>query len=210
MKQTGQEALSRLGEGVQVQSGCAVGLKYSPNCGPAVIGDGSTIRSGTIIYGDVAAGGGFQTGHNVLIREHTHIGNHVAVGTNCIIDGHVEIGDFVKLIAACYVPTHTVIGSRVFLGPGVVLTNDRFPLKMRDDYSPEGPMIEDDVSIGAGAVVVPGVRIGRGSFVAAGAVVTKDVPAYSLVKGVPGAAVPLPDKLRETNMALSWMKHLGR
>jgi acetyltransferase-like isoleucine patch superfamily enzyme len=210
MSPTEQETLCRLGKGAQVQPGCTVGLKYSPDCAPAVIGDGSTIRSGTIIYGDVTTGEGLQTGHNVLIREHTRIGSHVAVGTNCIIEGHVEIGDFVKLIAACYIPTHTVIGSRVFLGPGVVLTNDRYPLKMRDDYSPEGPIIEDGVSIGAGAVVVPGVRIGRGSFVAAGAVVTKDVPAYSLVKGVPGAVGPLPDKLRETNMALSWMKHLGR
>jgi acetyltransferase-like isoleucine patch superfamily enzyme len=204
-----EETFCQLGADVQVQSGCTIGLKYSDDCAPAVIGAGSVLRSGTIIYGDVTTGEGLQTGHHVLVREHTRIGDHVAVGTNCIIDGHVEIGDFVKLIANCYIPTHTVIGSRVFLGPGVILTNDRYPLKMRSDYSPQGPVLEDGVSIGGGSVVVPGVRVGEGSFVAAGAVVTKDVPAYSMVKGVPGKANPLPDELRETNMALSWMKHLA-
>jgi acetyltransferase-like isoleucine patch superfamily enzyme len=58
-------------------------------------------------------------------------------------------------------------------------------------------------------VVLPGVRIGAGSFVAAGAVVTKDVPAGKLVVGVPGKIRPLPEKLREPNMALSWKPHLA-
>ncbi|RMD66023.1 N-acetyltransferase, partial [Candidatus Parcubacteria bacterium] len=94
-------------------------------------------------------------------------------------------------------------------GPNVTLTNDRYPLKMRDQYRPEGPVIEDGVTLGGGVVVCPGVRIGRDSFVAAGAVVTKNVPPESLVIGVPGEIRPLPEKLRERNMALSWRRFLN-
>ncbi len=176
---------------------------------PVRLGLAARIRAGTIIYADVEVGDDFQTGHHVMIRERTVIGHHVVIGTNTVIDGNVVIGDFVKIESNCYIPTHVHIGNRVFLGPNVVLTNDRYPLKMRDQYVPEGPILEDGVTLGGGVVVCPGVRIGHDSFVAAGAVVTKDVPPLSLVVGVPGRIQPLPEKLRERNLALSWRKYLN-
>ena len=189
---------------LNLQENVILGLEYRQGCGQAIIGKNSVIRAGTIIYGDVETGENFQTGHNVMVRENTKIGNHVGIGTNSIIDGNVTIGDFVKIESACYIPTHVIIGDRVFIGPGVVLTNDRYPLKLRDEYRPEGPILEDGVTLGGGVVICPGVRIGADSFVAAGAVVTCDVPKRSLVVGVPGVIKPLPDKLSERNMALSW------
>ena len=121
----------------------------------------------------------------------------------------VEIGDFVKIESNCFIPTYTHIGSRVFLGPNVVLTNDKYPLRRRESYRPIGPVIEDNVSLGAGVVILPGVSIGAGSFVSAGAVVTKDVPPMTLVQGNPGTFLPLPDCLRENNTALSWRRYLS-
>ncbi|MBF0633646.1 MAG: N-acetyltransferase [Nitrospinae bacterium] len=197
-----------IGEGSQTQPGCVVGLKYREGCGPARIGKNARLRAGSIIYADVVAGDFFQTGHHAMIRENTTIGNHVVIGTNTVIDGNVTIADFVKIESNCYICTHVTIGSRVFFGPNVTLLNDKYPLKMRDDYNPVGPIIEDDVTLGGGVVVLPGVRVGEGSFVAAGAVVTKDVPPRSFVKGVPGKVSPLPAKLQERNMALSWRKYL--
>lgn len=191
-----------------IQPGATVGLIYAPDCGPARIAGPSVVRSGAVIYGDVTIGGHFQSGHNALIREHTRIGRHVVVGTNTVIEGQVAIGDFVKIESNCFIPTFSAIGSRVFFGPNVVLTNDRYPLRRRDEYRPEGPVIEDDVTLGAGVIVLPGVRIGAGSFVAAGAVVTRDIPPKSLVRGVPGRIEPLPDSLDEDNTALSWRKYL--
>lgn len=196
------------GEGICIDPGCMVGYQYNDTCGPARFGAACRIRAGTIIYGDVEAGDDLQTGHHVMIREHTTIGDHVVVGTNSVCDGQTTIASYVKIESNCYIPTHCTIGTRVFLGPGVVLTNDRFPLKLRDQYRPEGVTLEDGVTLGGGVVVCPGVTIGQDSFVAAGAVVTSDVPPGSLVVGVPGRIGPLPDKLRERNMALSWRKHL--
>lgn len=199
----------KTGSDGHVQEGCTVGLQYKDTCSPSKFGDNARIRTGSIIYADVTAGNNFQTGHNVMIREHTEIGDHVVIGTNTVIDGNVKIGNFVKIESNCYIPTHVTIGNRVFFGPGVVLTNDRFPLKLRDEYTPEGPIIEDGVTLGGGVTVCPGVRIGAHSFVAAGAVVTKDIPPKSLVVGVPGGIKPLPEKLDEENMALSWRKFLN-
>jgi acetyltransferase-like isoleucine patch superfamily enzyme len=204
-----QKPFVETGEGCQFQPGSIVGFRYTEECSPFKIGSNGCIRSGTIIYADVLAGDDFQTGHNVVIREHTVFGSHIVVGTNTVIDGYVKVGDFVKIESNCYIPTHVNIGSRVFMGPGVVLTNDRYPQKMRDSYEPEGPVIEDGVSLGAGVVVVPGVSVGKGTFVAAGAVVTKDIPPMSFVKGVPGKNFPLPEKLQELNMAKNWRKYLG-
>ena len=192
----------------EVDPGCRLGVRYRPDCGPLVLEGGARIRSGTIIYGDVRVGEDFATGHNVLIREETVLGAHVMVGTASVLDGRTRIGDFVKIETGCYIPTDTTIGSRVFLGPHATLTNDRYPLRQRATYRPEGPVLEDDVTLGAGVVICPGVRIGAGSFVAAGAVVTKDVPPGMLVRGVPARWVPLPASLREPNRARSWDRWL--
>lgn len=194
---------------VTLQEGSLVGIKYMAECHPVFFKGNGVVRAGTIIYADVEIGDDFQTGHNATIREKTVFGDHIVVGTNVVIDGNVTIGDFVKIETNSYIPTHVTIGSRVFVGPGVVLTNDRYPQKMRDSYKPEGPIIEDGVTLGGGCVVVPGVRIGKGSFVAAGAIVTKDVPPMSMVIGSPGRIVELPEKLREMNIAVNWRKYLN-
>lgn len=202
------EPFYRAGEDCDIQPGAQVGLKYKDGSGPAVLGAHARIRSGSVIYGDVTAGDHFQTGHHVVVRADTLLGDHVSLGTNTVIDGQVRIGSFVKLESNCYIPTHCVLGSRIFFGPGVTVLNDRYPLRRRESYRPEGCAIEDNVTVGGGVVLLPGVRIGGGSFIAAGAVVTRDVPAGKLVVGVPGRVRDLPDELNEPNTALSWMAYL--
>jgi len=195
---------AKLGKDYKVQENVILGLKYAEGCNEAIIGDRAVIRWGTVIYADVVIGDDFKTGHSVLIREKTVIGDRVLVGTNTVIDGNVEIGSFVKLESNVYIPTHTKIGSYVFIGPGAVLTNDRYPQRLRDEYEPIGPILEDSVTIGANATILPGVRIGEGSMVAAGSVVTKDVPPWHLAMGVPAQIKSLPERLKERNRAKSW------
>ncbi len=203
------EYFAELGENCIIQENVILGLKYKEDCQKVRIGNNAVIRAGTIIYADVVAGDDFQIGHNVVIREKTTFGSFIVVGTNTVIDGHVTIGNFVKIESNCYIPTHVIIGSYVFIGPGVVLTNDKYPQKMRDHYEPKGAIIEDGVTLGAGVIVLPGIKIGKGSFVAAGSVVTKDIPPMSLVKGIPGEIFPLPEKLRELNIAKNWRKYVN-
>lgn len=174
-----------------------VGYAYNRDAGSASIGPDATVRSGSIIYADVRAGRGLVTGHNVLIREETDIGDDVVVGTNTVIDGHVTIGSHVSLQTGVYVPPYTTIGDHVFLGPHAVLTNDPYPIRVDDELC--GPTIEDHVSVGANATILPGVQIGERSFVAAGSVVTRDVPPDTLAVGVPAEHEPLPDHLAKGN-----------
>ena len=94
-----------------------------------------------------------------------------------------------------YVPSRTWFGDHVFVGPGVTFLNSRHPGRLPDVPFPHGATIEDEVMIGGGATILPGVRIGCRSFIAAGAVVTRDIPPRSLVKGCPGRVEPLPARL---------------
>ena len=160
-------------------------------------GKDSFIRPGTTIFSNVRTGSGFRTGHNAMIRENTTIGNNVLVGTNVIIDGNVTIGNNVSIQGNVYIPTHVLIEDNVFIGPCAVLANDKYPI--RGEYRPEGPTIRKGASIGANATLVPGVEIGEGAMVAAGALVTKDVPAWKLAIGCPAKIVELPEKLKVLN-----------
>ena len=187
------------GEGTIIGPGCVIGHIYEGWTEPARLGRGCVIRDGTIIYADTVIGDHTATGVGALIRERTRIGTGCLVGTHAVIEGHAELGDDVVLQTGVFIPTHVTIGNRVFLGPRAVLTNDRYPLRRRSSYKPAGPILEDDVSIGANATILPGVRIGTGSMVAAGAVVTSDVPAWSLAIGVPAHVSDLPEELRESN-----------
>jgi len=185
-----------------ISSDAKVGVKYAEDCKETVIGSGATIRSGARIYADVETGKELTTGHDVLVREHTTLGDDVVVGTDVVIEGHADIGDAVKLETGAFVPTHTSIGDHVFVGPHAVLTNDRYPQRRREEYEPEGPTLADNVTIGANATVLPGVTVGEGAMIGAGSVVTEDVPAWHKAVGVPARTESLPDDLAEPNRAV--------
>lgn len=186
----------QLGDGVTIQSD--VVLEPGENDGESpVIGDRSTIRSGAVIYPDVVIGSDLSTGHDIVVREQTEIGDDVTVGTKTVIDGHTTIGDRVSLQTGVYIPVNTQIGDDVFVGPNAVFTNDPYPA--RQDVDLVGPTLADGVSIGANATLLPGVNVGAGSFVAAGAVVTEDVPPRTLAVGTPATHRELPPQLDAEN-----------
>jgi acetyltransferase-like isoleucine patch superfamily enzyme len=162
------------------------------------IGNNAVIRSGTIIYCDVIIGDHFHSGHNVVIREKTKIGNNVAIGTSAVIEGKTIIGNEVSLQSMVYIPTDTIIGNRVFIGPNAVLTNDRYPPTGIGGL--RGPEIRDGAAIGANATLLPGVCIGEGALIAAGAIVTRDVPAYTLAIGAPAKITDMPVKMSPKNI----------
>lgn len=188
-----------IGAGTIVEPDVTVGFRYHNDCGGTIIGAHGILRKGTIIYGDVTIGDYFQSCHYAVIRAKVRIGNHCTLCNHSTIEGVVRMGDGVRIMSHTYIPSRTWFGDHVFVGPGVTFLNDRYPGRIEPDPAPRGATIEDEVMIGGGATVLPGVTIGRCSFIAAGAVVAGDVPAASLVMGVPGRAQPLPKHLDKPN-----------
>ena len=184
---------AEIGENTIIEENVIVGMKYHPECGKAVIGANSILRAGTIIYGDVITGQYFQSGHHTVIRGRVEMGDYCTVTNGAVIEGMVKMGDSVRLMSHVYVASRTRFGNRVICGPNVVFLNEKRPGRIEED--PKGAYIEDDVMIGGGCLILPGVRIGERSFIAAGAVVTKDVPPRSLVMGFPAKCIPLPQDL---------------
>jgi len=163
----------------------------------AVIGDNAVIRSNSTIYTEVTIGNDLRTGHNIMIREKTLIGNNVLIGTNTIIDGHTMIGSNVSIQGNVYIPLNVTIEDNVFIGPCAVLTNDKYPIRKKSEL--KGPILRRGASIGANATLLPEVEIGEGAMVAAGALVSKDVPPWKLAVGFPAKIRELPEELRIVN-----------
>ncbi len=163
---------------------CQTGRKIQAT--PAIIGAPGHIRANTVIYTNVTIGDGLQTGHGVVIREENTIGRNCNIWNNSTVDYGCVIGDNVKIHCNCYIAQYTTIEDGVFMAPGVTIANDPHPvctLCMR------GPTIKRGARIGVNVTILPNVTIGEYALVAAGSVVTKDVPPRMLVRGNPARVV---------------------
>jgi UDP-2-acetamido-3-amino-2,3-dideoxy-glucuronate N-acetyltransferase len=144
-----------------------------------------------------ALGPGTTVWHLAQIRENARLGSGCIIGRGAYVGPGVLIGDNVKLqnYALVYEPARLEDG--VFIGPAAVLTNDLYPrsvdprgrLKRAADWDASGVLVREGASLGARVVVVPGRVIGRWAMVAAGAVVTHNVPDYALVAGIPARQI---------------------
>lgn len=192
----------QLGEDVQVDDFCILGRPArgrEPGAAPVVVGDGAIIRSHTVIYAGVRIGIRFQSGHWVLIREDTVIGDDCSVGSGTVIEFSVTIHDGVRLHSQCFIPEHSVLEAGCWLGPRVVVTNARFPASPRTKASLEPVLIKRAAKVGANATLLPGVVLGAGCLVGAGSVVTHDVPDDAIVVGNPARKVGLVSELRDAS-----------
>jgi len=142
-------------------------------------------------------GTGVRIWNDVQVREGARIGNNCIIGKGAYVDFDVKVGANCKIQNGAFLYHGASLEDGVFIGPGVCLTNDRVPraitpdgrLKGDSDWKVGPITICYGASLGTGVIVVPGVRIGRFAMVAAGAVVTKDVPDHGLVIGVPAHLV---------------------
>ena len=135
---------------------------------------------------------GVRLGEDVTVWHYTNIAGDVEIGARSVIGSHcsilgvgqpVRIGAHVRIQSMVFIPGGTVIGDNVFIAPGVVILNDKYPLAATEDWQPV--TIGNGVLIGGGAIILPGVTIGNGARIGAGAVVTKDVMPGDVVTGSP-------------------------
>lgn len=183
-----------IGDNSFVGSNCIIGEYWMDFCKDRkqhnyflIIGKNALIRSGSIIYAGSKIGEGFQTGHQVTIREKAQIGDYVSLGTLSDIQGNCEIGNYVRLHSNVHIGQLSIIDDFVWVFPYVVLTND--PTPPSENF--EGVHVKPFSIIATGAIIMPGLEIGQDSLVAAGAIVTKNVSEYMVVAGNP--AKPLSD-----------------
>jgi acetyltransferase-like isoleucine patch superfamily enzyme len=131
------------------------------------------------------------------VRERAELGENTSLGRDCYVGPGVKIGKNCKVQNQALIYEPCVIGDGVFIGPRVVITNDQNPRAVNPDGSVKTPLdwtskaatIESGASLGAGVITVAGVRIGKWAMIAAGAVVTTDVPAHALFAGVPARQI---------------------
>jgi acetyltransferase-like isoleucine patch superfamily enzyme len=191
-----------IGDGVVVQDGAILGKPptLSPRSAMAgaagaggipslVIEEGAAICAQAIVIAGARIGRGTIVGDQAFVRERSVIGENCVIGRAATVDCDVTIGNRVRLQTQVYITAFSAIEDDVFVGPCAMTTNDN-TLARRLPHEPmRGAVLRRACRVGGGAVLVPGVEVGEEAFVAAGAVVTNDVPARSVVMGVPARVV---------------------
>ncbi|MGH2970711.1 MAG: acyltransferase [Gaiellaceae bacterium] len=184
-----------LGEGVQVLENAVVGKQpsLSPRSTakreplpPAVIGDGTIVSTGAIVFAGSRIGARVIVGDQACVRERVEIGDDVVVGRGVLVENDTTIGALTKIQAEAYITAYSTLEDNVFIAPCVVTTNDNFMGRTERRHElMKGPTIRRGARIGGGAILCPGIEIGEEAFVGAGAVVTKNVDPRMLVVGNP-------------------------
>jgi acetyltransferase-like isoleucine patch superfamily enzyme len=180
-----------IGADTILEPGVIVGMPprgRQPGDLPTRIGPGGHVRAGTIIYAGATIGARVNTGHGAMIREDNIIGDDCSIGTHAVLEPGNRVGDRTRIHSQCFLE-HVTLAERVFVGPGVVFTDDPHPACPRYLDCVLGATVERDVSIGGNATILPGVRIGAGALVGAGSIVTRDVAPGVVVAGNPASAV---------------------
>ena len=143
------------------------------------------IHPTAIVSPDVQVSETVHLWQGVNVMAGTQFGEFVSVGGYTEIGRYCRIGERTRIGYGCFIPNRTQIASHVFIGPRVVMCDDDHPEVNNAFYKAQPPTIGERASIGAGAVLLPGVQIGEGAVIGAGAVVTKDVPSYATWVGNP-------------------------
>lgn len=151
------------------------------------IGGNGHLENNVVIEEDVQIGHHVILGNGVVIRKGCRIGSNVVIGHNTVVERDCYIGDGTRIQALVYLAWGTRIEKRVFIGPMVCTTNDRRILSHgRGEFKPNAPQIEFGARIGARALIMPGVRVGRNALIGAGAIIDNDADAGQVWMGAKG------------------------
>jgi acetyltransferase-like isoleucine patch superfamily enzyme len=165
------------------------GSSATGSVGALSVGEGATICCGAVLYGGARVLAGAIIGDLAGVRERAVVGSGSVVGRGSTVDFDVVVGDRVLIQTGVYVTGGSVVEDDVFIGPGVTTTNDHAMGRHAAGAPLLGPTLRRACRVGGGVVLTPGVEIGEEAFVAAGAVVIRDVGPREVVMGVPARVV---------------------
>src|SRR3984885_12135298 len=189
---------TEVGENCVIEDGAVLGkrprLRAASSAAGASIGSlvleaGVTVCCSAIVYAGAEVAAGAIIGDQAQVRENARIGVRSVVGRASSVDFGARVGDRVLIQTGVYVTGGSIVEDDVFLGPGVLTTNDHTMGRHPRGEALLGPVFRRACRVGGGAVLVPGVVIGEEAFVAAGALVTRDVGDREVVMGVPARVV---------------------
>jgi acetyltransferase-like isoleucine patch superfamily enzyme len=187
-----------VGADCEIQAGAIVGkppklgrssTASSAPLEPLVIGDGAVVCAQAIVFAGTRLGEGVIVGDQAFVRERVTIGPGSVVGRGSTVENDTSIGARVKIQTQVYVTAYMTIEDDVFVGPGVTTTNDDTMSRHDTTYALRGPLLRRACRVGGGVTLCPGVEIGEEAFIAAGALVTRDIPPRAVAMGVPARVV---------------------
>ena len=153
------------------------------------LGAGVSVGVGAVVFAGAGVGAETIVGDQAFVRERSQIGEGSVIGRGSVVDNDVVIGERVRVQTNVYLTAFTIVEDDVFVGPGALTTNDDTMARHGEQTPLRGATLRRACRVGGGSVLTPGVEIGEEAFVAAGAVVTRDVPARAVVMGVPARVV---------------------
>ena len=157
--------------------------------GALELGAGASVGTGAVVFAGASVGAEAILGDQCFVRERALIGAGSVIGRGSVVDNDVVVGARVRVQTDVYLTAFTLVEDDVFVGPAAITTNDHTMARHGPDSPCRGATLRRACRVGGGAVLTPGVEIGEEAFVAAGAVVTSDVPARAVVMGVPARVV---------------------
>jgi acetyltransferase-like isoleucine patch superfamily enzyme len=189
---------TRIGGGCVIEDGVVLGkrprlARHSAARGRPLagleLGARVTVCSGAVVLAGSRIADDAIVGDQAFVRERTTVGAGSVVGRGSVLDNDVVVGRRVRIQTNVYITAGSVVEDDVFVGPGACTTNDDTMSRHGPDHRLRGATLRRACRVGGAAVLVPGVEIGAEAFVAAGAVVTRDVPPRAVVIGVPARVV---------------------
>ncbi|NLI92266.1 MAG: transferase [Peptococcaceae bacterium] len=165
-------------------------VKKQSDLPPLTVGRNCTIGCSAVIYAGTVLADEVFVGDRALIRERCTLAQKVVVGSGSAVENDTRIGAYTKIQTGSYITAYMEIEERVFIAPMVTTTNDNFMGRTEKRFKfIKGATIRRGARIGGGAILLPGVEVTEESFVAAGSLVTRDTPAFKVVKGFPAKEV---------------------
>ncbi|MBH0169329.1 acyltransferase [Fictibacillus sp. 18YEL24] len=187
---------TEIGDNTTISDGAVLGkppkpaktstVKLSDNIPALTIGEDVTVGANAVIYRGAEIGANTLIADLASVRENVQIADYVIVGRGVTVENHVKIGTRTKIQSNSYITAYTTLEDHVFIAPCVTTTNDNFMGRTEERFDKiKGAIVKRGARVGGASIILPGITVAEETFVAAGALVTKDTEPKMVIKGVP-------------------------